>query len=320
MTGSPGIRAAGVRPARKGAAALRPRTGSGEPTTTGRCYHPPLTELADAAEGLLGPDQSADAGGAPRGLFADCARRRRRCCGAVSRRLAAAPAPTMPAEVAARLDACWPARSIGGTPAVADVAPARALTTSRATWDGRGRPWATSAPTCPAVAAGGAAAGAGRGGGGGHGRVRGVRGRRERRPERAPGGRRREQHEPGAAGRGAAAGSRHGSAPVLPGLAVRPAGDQRPDRGLANSRVDGSPALLVFIRSGRDHPGRRGDRLRQRSAERGTVGPGLAPATASSLRAGCRRSDRRFAVWRWQTWRVRHVTEYESPPRPFARR
>jgi len=64
--------------------------------------HPSLTELAEAAEGLLDDARSAEV----QAHLAGCSR----CQGnaaelrAVSATLAAAPAPTMPAEVAARLD------------------------------------------------------------------------------------------------------------------------------------------------------------------------------------------------------------------------
>jgi hypothetical protein len=64
--------------------------------------HPSLTELAEAAEGLLDDTRSAEL----RGHLTSCSRCRRNAAElrAVSATLAAAPVPAMPPEVAARLD------------------------------------------------------------------------------------------------------------------------------------------------------------------------------------------------------------------------
>ncbi len=78
--------------------------GAAEPTSGWPdATHPPLTELAEWDEGLLDPDHSAmlDAHVAACSPCAEALADVRR----VGRRLAAAPTPTMPAGVAARLDA-----------------------------------------------------------------------------------------------------------------------------------------------------------------------------------------------------------------------
>ena len=235
-----GLRGRGVvamTPPARGATPLAPaaptRThGRARTAGTPDVRHPSLMELAELDEGLLDEPRSAAVEAHVTGC-AECTRHRAELR-AVGPALSAAPAPHLPAAVAARLDAVLagevdrrerrsrPLTGGGGQRLRRRLGPCRV---------DRGPPWATSATTgpgdrgrgccVPALAAAVAAAVVGFGAY----VVSASAGLNEPPVVAAV-----SSAEPGRPGRRAGAEPGPGPAPVLPGLAVRAAGDQRPDR------------------------------------------------------------------------------------------